>query len=78
VRYSIDALLLKIAKSVCERIVKVGVVGRLTVLCCKFTAQFVLKEFLKSLNIRQIYEEKVDCLKRPVHRGTVLLKDELA
>jgi len=36
----------------------------------------VSKEFLKSLNIWQSYGGKVDCLKRPVHQGTVVLKDE--
>jgi len=35
-----------------------------------------LKEILKSLNIWQSFGGKVDCLKRPVRRGIVLLKDE--
>jgi len=34
------------------------------------------KNFFKSLNIWQSYGGKVDCLKLPVRRGTVLLKDE--
>jgi len=41
-----------------------------------FTAQSVLKEFLKSLDIWQSYAEIVDCLNRRVRRGTVVLKDE--
>jgi len=52
------------------------VVGSFTVLYYKFTAESVLKEFLKSLNIWQSYGGTVECLKRPVRRGAVLLKDE--
>ena len=42
----------------------------------KFTAESVLKEFLKSLDIWQSYGEKVSCLKRPMWQGAILLKDE--
>ena len=42
----------------------------------RFTAESVLKEFLKSLNIWKSYADKVDCFKCSVRRGTVLLKDE--
>jgi len=35
-----------------------------------------MKEFLKSLNIWQSRGGNLDCLKRRVCRGTVLLKDE--
>jgi len=52
------------------------VVGRWTILYYKFTTESVLKELLKSLNIWQSYWEKLVCLKRPVRRETVLLKDE--
>jgi len=42
----------------------------------KYTAESVLKEFLKSLNIWQSYGGKVHCLKYSVRRGTVLMKNE--
>ena len=44
----------------------------------KFTAESVLKEFLKLLNIRQRYGEKGNCLKCPVHQGPAVLKYEFA
>jgi len=37
--------------------------------CDKFTAESVLKEFLKQLNMSQSYGEKVDCLKHPERRA---------
>jgi len=52
------------------------VAGNLTITLLQIYCESVLKEFLKSLNIWQSYEEKVDCLKHTVRRGTVLLKDE--
>jgi len=49
---------------------------RLTITLLQIIAESVLKEFLKQLNIWKHYGEKVDCLKRPVRLGTVLMKDE--
>ena len=41
-----------------------------------FTAESVLKEFLKLLKIWQSYGGKVVCLKHRVHWGIAVLKDE--
>jgi len=43
----------------------------------KFTAEYVLKEILKSLYVWQSCGGKVGWLKLTVHWGTALLKDEL-
>jgi len=49
----------------------------LLILCCKFTAEYALKEFLKLVYLIG-KKGTVDCLKRPVRRAhcTILLKDE--
>jgi len=54
----------------CQR--DLHVVGHFTLLYYKYTAESVLKEFLKSLNIWQSYGGKVDCLKHSVCQGSCL------
>jgi len=42
----------------------------------KFTAESVLKDFETIQRLAKLWRE-VDCLNRSVHRGIVMLKDEL-